>query len=695
MQNILKEVEKYLIFTIIFLVPLAVLPISPNPFIIPKLAVLSIGVAIVLLVKAIRTIVAGKLELSVGKLDFPVLLIISAYLISAIFKSPNKMEAFLLPGTATLLVSAGLIYFLINQLESGAKKLAAVIFFTSSLLFSLVILLASAGIFANISILPSYIQAKSFSLGGGLLPSAVFLAALVPLGISLLVSEKKLPKKAFFGISLAIVILGLLVVSYNLLPGRPLSPKFPSASVSWSVAIDALKDSPILGVGPGNYLTAFNRFRPISYNATDLWAVKYATANNFYLALLTEAGMLGAAGVILLLVAIYRVFRPRFEKEKITKVKSYDILLAISLVVLLILLAIFPATPLLVFTIFVLLSLNSKATSSTLNLTTEAKGDYKVAQQAVSRFPAFLVTLPIIVIIFIFLFNALRVLRAEYKFKQALEALARNEANTTYQLMIESIRLNPQVDRYRTSISRISLILANAVAGNEEITDTDRTNIARLVQAAIAEGKAAVALNPLRAGSWENLARTYQTIIPFARGADAFAVQTFSQAVSLDPINPNLRIALGGVHYAQGNFDSAIRMFELAAATKPDLANAHYNLAFALRESGSLDRAISEMTVVLSLVDRNSNDYEVARQTLEDMQEKRESEAQASESLTPPTEAEEEVLEPGIELPEEAEPPEPPITPTPTQEESEEEGEVSPTPTGGEEETTPTPTIIP
>ncbi|MCH7641066.1 hypothetical protein IID22_02645 [Patescibacteria group bacterium] len=288
---------------------------------------------------------------------------------------------------------------------------------------------------------------------------------------------------------------------------------------------------------------------------------------------------------------------------------------------------------------------------------------------------------------------------AEVTFKRSIDALSQNQAQETYDLMRQAINTNPAVDRYHASYAQINLALANSIAQQaagdpEAITDQDRVNIAQLIQQSIREGKSTVALNPLRAANWELLARIYQAIIPFAQGADVFAAQTMGQAVALDPINPNLRIALGGIHYGAANYDTAIRVYELAVAAKPDHANAHYNLAFALRDEGKVDRAIAEMTLVLSLVERGTDDFETARAALEDLESRRAAATvtPTGEELTPPQPEEEPLLEPPLELPEEAEPPEPPVTPTPTPEEGEEgeeeseEGEVTVTP-----EPTPTP----
>jgi len=134
--------------------------------------------------------------------------------------------------------------------------------------------------------------------------------------------------------------------------------------------------------------------------------------------------------------------------------------------------------------------------------------------------------------------------------------------------------------------------------------------------------KTTVVLNPLRAANWELLGTTYSTNIPLAQGADAFAVQSLRQAVVLDPINPALRIALGGIYYGQGDFENAVRVYELAVTTKPDLTNTHYNLAFAYGGKKDYDNTVQQMTLVLSLVDRTSPDYEVAKKALTELQNK-------------------------------------------------------------------------
>jgi len=690
MEKILNKLEKYILYTTVFLLPVTVLSISSNPFVVPKLALLVYGLLAILLVRCLRIVVSGKFEMSVSKFDFPVLLIAAAYITSTILKTPNKMEALLLPGTATAVVGGALLYFLINQLTKDDKKNLSLILFASGVFYSFVTLISFTGIFVKMTFLPAIIRSEGFTPEGGYLPAFIFLVSMLPFGVGHFFIEKQLSKKAFLGAASLFIGLGIAISLYNILPGQKFAPKFPSSSTSWSIAVDSLKTSPILGIGPGNYLTAFNRYRPIEYNSTELWAVKFTSARNFVFTLMTEAGLLATAGLVLLLFVFYKTAKKDLKEQKLVNwgVAAMSDLISIS--ILTISLFIFPSTTLLTIVFFILLAFYSKGKHTSLDLTAKGSTDQNTnMNEAATRFPAFLVTLPIIIGVFYTAFNSSKMIAAEYKFMQSISALAKNNAQETYDIMREAIKTNPYVDRYHSAFARINLALANSIAskaqtGSENITDQDRSTITTLVQQAIAEAKSSVSLNPTRSGNWEILAQTYQAIIPLAQGSDNFAIQSYRQAVALDPLNTNLRIALGAIHYAAGDFDSATNIFEMAVATKPDHANARYNYAFALSEIGKVDRAISEMTTTLSLItDKEGEDFKIAEKALSDMKAQKEASAQAGEELTPPQQAEESLLEPPIELPEGSEPPEGEVnlTPTPVLLGEDEQINISPTPT--------------
>jgi tetratricopeptide (TPR) repeat protein len=618
----------------------------------------------------------NSISFSASPFDLPVLILAAVYITSSILQTPNKMEAYFLPGTATAVVSAVLLFFVINQMPKKAKGMIYYLLFISAALAAVAILLATTGVFKSLG-LPAYIQAQNFTTLGGPLVALVFLVATLPLGLSLIVKTRQTAQKAFFGVALGLIVLSSAITLFNSLPGKP-GGELPGFTVSWFVAVDSLKQSPLLGVGPGNYTTAFNRFRPISYNSTPLWASRFSTAQSFFLTAVTETGLAGVAAFLTMAYFLFKLTRERVKASKNLLTTQNASLL--SLLILGVALLVFPATPALLFTFFIFLALANRTTEVNLGMFT---GQSESAPFA-ARLPVIIAALPIIIVVVFYTVQATRVLSADITYKKALEYVVINDGRGAYDTLQQAINTNPYVDRYRITYAQINIALANSIAQKEEVTEDDRNTIAQLVQQAIREGKVAVALNPTRAGNWEMLASIYRAIMPLAQGADAFAVQTYAQAVALDPLNLNTRIALGGIYYAAEAYEDAIDVFKLAVAAKPNHANAHYNLAVAYRENGNLDRAISEMSTVLSLVSRDSDDYTVASQALADLQDKKQAEIGESENLTPPPSGELPGLEPPLDLPEEAEPPEPVATPSPSP-------EASPTsPAGG-----PTPTPLP
>ncbi len=636
MIKILENLEKYILYIVVGVFPVFVLPYFASPFVVPK-EILLITISMLALISwFIRNFLKGSTSWSIGKFDLGVILIALAYLVSGIFQTPNKMEAFFFPGASTFVIAAAIVYFLVNQLEKKEKNTVLISFLISGILLSLTLFFTQLGIFAKIPQLPSFLRDSTFNPLSGAVPSLVYLLSILPVAIILILKEKDIVKKTFFAVSTAIVIFGVFLMGSTMLPNNPQAPKFPSVQTSWEVSIEALKKSPILGVGPANYLTAFNIFRPLAYNQTDIWAVRFTTASNFYFTLLTEVGFVGLIAFAVLILSVYKSFSGESKWDKL------------PLLFFLVLLAFLPTPPQLLFILFILLAVYSASENKSVSL---------VAPES-TKAPLVLAGIPVLAAVIAIIFFGTKVLAAEITFKGSLDALGKNDAKLTYDLMTKAVNQNSKVDRYHASLAQVDMALASSLAAKKDLTDQDKKTVTQLVQQAINEGKNTVILNPQRSGNWELLGQIYKNIMPFATGADEFAIQTYTQAVALDPNNPNLRIALGGVYYALGRYDEAIDAFKLAVLSKPDLANAHYNLAVAYREKKELDRAIAEMNAVLTLVAKDSPDYTLAQTTLEELEKNKSTKnTEGTDNLQAPQPVGESNINPPIELPEEATPP--------------------------------------
>jgi tetratricopeptide (TPR) repeat protein len=635
MTKVLEIVKKYLIYILIVLYPIFVFSFAATTYVLPKQILLTVLTGLTIVVWIIESVVKNSLTFKVGKFDLPVLLIAVSYLVSGIFVTPNKMEAFFYPGVVTLVAASTILYFVINQLDAKSKEGINFALIISGIFLSVACLFAQIGIFGKIPQLPSFIRDTAFNPVGGSLPAIIYLITILVVTGEFIYKQKDLIYRIFAGVAAAVVILSLVVLVKNAIPGQPQNPKLPDFSTSWQVGLETVKISPLLGVGPGNYLTAFSRFRPVTYNSTDLWQMRFTTARNYYLTVLTEVGFIGVLAFALLIFAVYKAVSKKFDAK------------FLPVIALIVLFAVFPVAPVLITVFFVLLAAVSESENKNTNILAESSAKSAVV----------LVCLPILVGLGLFYFIGTKWVIAEQTYAKSIYALSKNDAQGTYDLLVKAINQNTKVDRYHASLAQVDMALAGSLAAKKNITDTDKNTITQLVQQAINEGKATVTLNPARSGNWEVLGQTYRSVMAFATGADQFAIQTYTQAVVLDPTSPNLRIALGGVYFALGKYDDAIDEFKLAILAKNDFANSHYNLSLAYAAKKDYDNAITEMNTVLTLVPKDSQDYKLAQTALADLEKQKPATKTTGQELTAPQKTGTTNIQPPITLPEDATPP--------------------------------------
>jgi tetratricopeptide (TPR) repeat protein len=152
------------------------------------------------------------------------------------------------------------------------------------------------------------------------------------------------------------------------------------------------------------------------------------------------------------------------------------------------------------------------------------------------------------------------------------------------------------------------------------------------------------------------------------QGADSWTISAYQRAITLDPQNPQYRVALGGVMYGLKQYEDASRLFEQAVILKSDWSNAQYNYAWALAQKGSYQQAATAMQACLSLLNptRDAADYKKAAADLEEFKKKipvtdenQESKTQTTqpgkETLTLPSPAES-LIDPKITIPDTASP---------------------------------------
>lgn len=466
--------------------------------------------------------------------------------------------------------------------------------------------------------------------------NATYIAGAAALALILFISSPiSIKKNAVFIAFPVIVAVVLAVLSFLPLggSGNPFYSKaqnFPREiqlpfQTSWKVSISAFRDSPFWGTGPGSYLWDFTTYKPVEFNNTKIWNIRFDTAYNEYLHLLATLGALGLLALLFLTVMlISQAVRSLSGSQG-----NVNVSLAVSAIIFFILLALHTSTvPLWIIGIIIIASFmatqkkqGDEVALSSNPVHAQTGEGLKLQFDAV---PTVLLLIVLLVVGYSFYFIGNFAL-ADYYHRQALNAVAEGRGLDAYNLLITTEKLNPNVDLYRTDMAQTNFALANAIAAAKgpteaspagSLTEQDKQNIQTLLSQAITEGRVAVTLNPDNPVNWEILAAIYRQISGVAQNALLFSLDSYGRAIQKDPLNPLLRLTVGGIYYSAKNNEMAVRFFSDAINLKPDFANGYYNLAVALKEKGDLISAASAAERTVSLLETDSADYQVAAEFL-------------------------------------------------------------------------------
>lgn len=503
---------------------------------------------------------------------------------------------------------------------------------------------------------------QGWSVTGSLLAEAVLMVLMVFEWLKRLLAKLKGREElnqylmaavgvVFFGLILFLDIYKIVKLGWGYLDLR----------TSWVIAVESLKNSPLFGVGVGNFYQAFLTFKPVSFNLTNLWSLVFDNSAMGILNLWTEIGILGLAWV---LFGFGRLFK---------KIKNSNFLIVILMSFAALLL---PVNLVVLFLVFWILVFSDFWTSR------EIKMKLLLGEKNFNVMPYLIGVLLLIGVGFGGYWET-KILIADGYWMKAVKAASKNDGVGSYNNQIKAIGINPNMADYRAVYSQTCLALSQSYLSKKEISETDKESGTTLIQQSVREAKAAISLDQINAVYWSNLASIYKSLIGLVEGANDWSIQAYKQAVALNPNDPMLKLNLGGLYYGLNDFESADRIFEEVVVSKNNYANGWYNWAYSGKQLGKLEMAVNRMKRALELVPANSNDYETANKILVEWQKELEEMNKKKAEETKKTDAndEEKILTTPEALPtgtsdngiKTGEGMEPPIEVTPTV-------EVSPTP---------------
>jgi tetratricopeptide (TPR) repeat protein len=681
---ILEKVSRLIVVALAFLVPVFFLPTTTEFFQFNKLALVASLTILLLVLWAIRIVLGQRMEITRSSLDIPLLIFTGVVALSTIFSIQKSFSIYgsqgrwfpSLFGMLTMIVFYYAAAPLLNDRKTIRNVLMALV--AGGTVSTLVALLAYFGVFLGSA---TYLKLPNFTLVGSVTLAALLAGLSSVLALMLSADEKKAPKKIFLNVATilnfayvvlanvlvgwVVLLVGLIGIAFFFGVGKILKDRFSlmlvgGASIaillvtllpatsglvknasypreivlplqeSWVVATSTIQDYPLLATGPSTYQLNFTRYRPLSLNTSGIWNVRFDRPYNEIFSIISTLGLLGAVAAAFLAYKLFVV-----TNRSVRSVQDESGLSAVIAVAIFATLASFLVTYASVTNAFILflllvLMVANHALLEGANLSERVVVSFAqfssittigAAGAIKKEFLHILVAVPMLALAVYSGYLGYRVYAAEYYMRQSIVSALNNQASKTYDYQARAININPQRDTYHSSYAQTNLALANILAAKQDLTNDERATIQTLIAQAIRSSRVSTELaNPLNVANWETRALIYRSLIGVAQNAPEWAISTYNTAVQLDPTNPSLRLDLGGVYYAAGDYLSAANFFRQAVNLKPDYANAHYNFAQSLLRLNDFNNAKRELEVVKSLVPAGSADARKVEQEIASIQ---------------------------------------------------------------------------
>ncbi len=539
-----------------------------------------------------------------------------------------------------VLLSLGVLYFLITNNRGIGEKGVAIqglvkIFLLAVFFVVLISYLSIFGIWQKIPEIPPIMSQRTFNPVSGSLEGlavflAIFLALLVGRCLIWQIEEGKL--SLIINYLLLIALLGLLIIvdfnrawivlaiSFGLFlifalatrifrenVNRLLLPIFlifisiiflffdsnqltkfslPKEPVldqvtSWKTAFGAIKESiksGFLGSGIGTFHYDFTKFKPLEFNQSLWWEIRYDRSGSHISEILGTLGILGILSYFLLVGSFFLI-----SWFLIRKRETLPFLLTFLAIILS--QFFYYQNTVLAFTFWFFLGL---AVLSWQKPISEKKISFKDFPELSLIFSTLLILLSLLLLGIYFFGVRFHLADVNY-FKAQITPLGERKIK----FLENSINLNPKLANYRIILARNYLLQILEEIGKPQ-AEQDLTKIQNLVEMAIRQAKISTQLAPKSVASWETLGMIYREIQLLAAGATEWAMKLFEEAIKLEPKNPVLWTELGKLHLIS-DISKAREYFAKAKELKSNYLDALIQEALIFEREQNLEEAIKRI----------------------------------------------------------------------------------------------------
>lgn len=643
---------RYFLGTAIFLVPILFYPASGDPFETTKVFIFGILVCAAFVIWWVQNILRRETRFIWTRLHTFVAIFAGIVMLSGIFSSSFTRSLLgssgSFAGTIPVTIFVAVFFFLIVQVIRETKDRLCILysFLVGAGLSLLVMLMQSFGLFifpwegtkygafqtlsassitppvflgvAAILLLSLFFIYRSLVirliLGGGMIliltGMAVYDAAfsLLAFAISLFVviifytlKSKEIKTWWIFvptGL-LAVVILLVFLPTYSWFGDVIPQEISLDQGTSWKVTVDAIKSRPFLGTGPQTFVDAFQEFRPLEFNNSSLWELRFARSSNQWFEQLTTVGILGFAAF----VGILSLFISRFIRFILrTQPKTPDWFLTLfgggGLLLITFVGFLYSWNFILMFLWWLLLAFTSSAFIS--------EKDQKTVPFNKSRYHTMIAVMIFLIVLIgsvLFIVFGIRIWNGERLQARTLELSY--DSSTQVQDLREMAERSVSWNAFSASseffLADAYAIEALGIAQNSG----DVANILSIRDTSIKHINQGIAKDPNSALTYESAAEVYRILQPLYPESDRMIAELYEQAAEHDPRNPNVHSEIGqaylayvqrvGVENSPNELEKAMSAFNKSLELKSNFIDPALYLSLADETAGRIEEAIKRL----------------------------------------------------------------------------------------------------
>ncbi|MFA6158924.1 MAG: tetratricopeptide repeat protein [Candidatus Paceibacterota bacterium] len=375
----------------------------------------------------------------------------------------------------------------------------------------------------------------------------------------------------------------------------------PSLSTTVQVAKSTLMTHPLFGTGPNRFSSDWLLHRPDGINQTQFWNMDFNYGIGFMPSILTTTGVIGSLAVLAFLVLFLLAALKTFFKEGSTRLSRH---LVISSFVGAAYLWVFsfvyvPSPSIWLLTMFL--------TGLFISALREDKILGDISLKTFDRPSANFVSVLLIVFFLIgslaFLyFTGIRFAAMVYFQKAAIALNIDGNPDKAQAYLVKASSFAP-IDAYSRALAQINLSRIGALLNDSKLDkDTVQKLFQQYLSVAIQSANQSMLLDPTNYANYASLGQVLESVIPLKiQGAYEGSKQAYTQALALNPGNPELYLDLARIEVAKGDNDAARAELSKAFGKKGDYADAIYLLAQIQMGEKDVDGAISSVSALATL----------------------------------------------------------------------------------------------